>query len=72
MYAICLWLIAIVMGTACVMFGEDLGNPYVIALLAAVAVAAERGHVQLSSELSESVSLVPILFAAVLFGPSRP
>ena len=69
MYAICLWLIAIVMGTACVMFGEDLGNPYVIALLAAVAVAAERGHVQLSSELSESVSLVPILFAAVLFGP---
>src|SRR5690242_2109407 len=46
-----------------------LGNLWVIAFLAIVAAVAERGRVELSSHLSESISLVPTLFAAVLFGP---
>jgi putative nucleotidyltransferase with HDIG domain len=46
-----------------------IGNPYVIALLAIVAAVAERSRVELSSNLSESISLVPTLFAAVVFGP---
>jgi putative nucleotidyltransferase with HDIG domain len=41
----------------------------VIALLAVVAAIAERSRVQLSAGVSESISLVPTLFAAVLFGP---
>src|SRR5258708_35314152 len=46
-----------------------IGNPSVIALLAVVAAVAERSRVELSSNLSESISLVPTLFAAVVFGP---
>jgi putative nucleotidyltransferase with HDIG domain len=45
------------------------GNPWVIAFLAVVAAIAERGRVELTSHLSESISLVPTLFAAALFGP---
>jgi putative nucleotidyltransferase with HDIG domain len=45
-----------------------IGNPFVIALLAAVAAIAERGRIELQSQLSASISLVPTLFAAVLFG----
>lgn len=64
-----LWLVAAVLVGSLFAAGKGLGNAYVVALLAVVALAAERGQVQLSSGLSESVSLVPILFAAVLFGP---
>jgi putative nucleotidyltransferase with HDIG domain len=47
------------------------GSPWVILLLACVAVVAERGSVQMSTrmDLEESISLLPILFAAVLLGP---
>jgi putative nucleotidyltransferase with HDIG domain len=37
--------------------------------LAVVAAVAERGRVQLSSSIQESISLLPTLFVAVLFGP---
>jgi HD-GYP domain-containing protein (c-di-GMP phosphodiesterase class II) len=49
--------------------GDGVGNPLVVVLLATVAAIAERGRIQLRSQLSASISLVPILFAAVLFGP---
>jgi putative nucleotidyltransferase with HDIG domain len=49
--------------------GWSLGNLWVVALLALVAAMAERGRVWLTEDTSESVSLVPTLFAAVLFGP---
>jgi len=47
------------------------GSFWVILLLACVAVVAERGSVQMSTkmDLEESISLLPILFAAVLLGP---
>lgn len=44
-------------------------NSWVVLALAAVAAVAERGRVQLSSTIQESISLLPTLFVAVLFGP---
>jgi HD-GYP domain-containing protein (c-di-GMP phosphodiesterase class II) len=64
-----LWALAGGLVAALALTGRPLGNPYVIALLAVVAAIAERSRVELSSSLSESISLVPTLFAAVLFGP---
>lgn len=49
--------------------GWDLGNPYAVLALAAVAAVAEAGRVRLTSTLEQSISLVPTLFAAVMFGP---
>jgi putative nucleotidyltransferase with HDIG domain len=47
------------------------GSYWVVLLLACVAAVAERGSVQMSTkmDLEESISLLPILFAAVLLGP---
>jgi putative nucleotidyltransferase with HDIG domain len=44
-------------------------NVGVVFALAVVAGVAERGRVQLSSTIQESISLLPTLFVAVLFGP---
>jgi putative nucleotidyltransferase with HDIG domain len=41
----------------------------VVLALAAVAAAAERGSVRLSTNMEQSISLLPTLFAAVVFGP---
>src|SRR5205814_955452 len=49
--------------------GWSLENPGVVAGLAIVASLAERQRVRLTRTLEESISLVPILFVAVLFGP---
>lgn len=49
--------------------GASLGPPLVVAGLAAAAAFAERGSVRLSSTIEESISALPMLFAAVLFGP---
>ena len=68
-YVLVLWVAFLATAAALVMVGQPLGNPYVVALLAVVAAISERMRVQLSANLSESISLVPILFAAVLFGP---
>ena len=44
-------------------------SPLVVAGLAVVALFAERGRVKLGSSLELSISLLPTLFAAVVFGP---
>ena len=49
--------------------GAGIGTAGVVVALAAVAALAERGTVRLSSSIEESISAVPMLFAAVLFGP---
>jgi len=49
--------------------GWSLPNPFVIAGLAAVAAIAEHGRVRINRYLEESISLLPTLFAAVVFGP---
>lgn len=41
----------------------------VVIALAAVAALAERGTVRLSNTIEESISALPIVFTAVLFGP---
>jgi ECF-type riboflavin transporter, S component len=52
-----------------ILSGWSLGSGWVVLALALVAAGAERSSVKLSSMLEESISLVPTLFAAVLFGP---
>jgi putative nucleotidyltransferase with HDIG domain len=47
----------------------DTGPGLVVIGLAAAAAFAERGSVRLSSTVEESISALPMLFAAVLFGP---
>ena len=46
-----------------------MGPPLVVLGLAVAAAFAERGSVKLSSTVDESISALPMLFAAVLFGP---
>src|SRR5215831_5357355 len=56
-------------GAALVIAGYDLGNPAAVIGLAAVAAYGERGHITLRGNLTVSISLLPAVFAAVLFGP---
>jgi putative nucleotidyltransferase with HDIG domain len=49
--------------------GSDIGPAPVVIGLAIVAAVAERSSVRLSSTIEESISALPMLFAAVLFGP---
>jgi putative nucleotidyltransferase with HDIG domain len=68
LYVIVLWLVTGAGALGLFVTVGASGNPYVVALLALVAAFGERGRVHLNADLSESISLVPILFAAVLFG----
>jgi putative nucleotidyltransferase with HDIG domain len=67
----CAVLALAAVGVAFVLWWSDavFGPPLVILGLAGVAVFAERGSVRLSSTIEESISALPMLFAAVLFGP---
>ena len=49
--------------------GESLGAPFVVLALCLVAAVAERGSIRLTTDTEQSISLLPTLFAAVLFGP---
>lgn len=71
MYASVLSLSALGLAAVLVTTADMTGSIWVVALLALVAAIAERGSVQMSStmDLEESISLLPILFAAVLLGP---
>ncbi|MFL6036035.1 MAG: hypothetical protein ACJ74I_13260, partial [Gaiellaceae bacterium] len=50
-------------------FGWDLGDAWTVAALCVIAAVSERGLVRLTSTTSQSISILPTLFAAVLFGP---
>jgi putative nucleotidyltransferase with HDIG domain len=45
------------------------GDGFVVCALCVIAAVAERGRIRLSSAVQESISLLPTLFAALLFGP---
>lgn len=60
---------ALSMAFVLVALGYVVEAPWIVALLTGVAAVAERGTVRLSSNLEESISLLPTLFAAVQFGP---
>ncbi len=51
------------------MQGVGLGNPVAVGALALIAAGAERGSVKFSTSAEQSISLLPTLYAAVLFGP---
>jgi putative nucleotidyltransferase with HDIG domain len=52
-----------------VVSGSDVGPLPVVIGLAIAAAVAERSSVRLSSTIEESISALPMLFTAVLFGP---
>ena len=79
-WALYLWagalsMTAISVGTLLALSGWRFGSPLAVLALAAVAAVAEAGRVRLTSfrsgrgTLEQSISLVPTLFAAVMFGP---
>jgi putative nucleotidyltransferase with HDIG domain len=49
--------------------GHGIGNPLAVAGLAAVAAVAERKRVRLENSIEVSISLLPTVFAAAVFGP---
>lgn len=49
--------------------GHRLEDPWAVAVLVVIAAVAERGRVRLNSTTELSISLLPILFAAVALGP---
>lgn len=69
-YAACLATAALLTWTALI---ERVGPPdatwWIVALLAAVAFLAERQCVAIGANTEMSISVLPILFAAVVFGP---
>jgi len=69
LYTSALGVMTILVAAAVVSDQRSLQSPLVVAALAAVAAAAERGSVRLSSNMEQSISLLPTLFAAVVFGP---
>lgn len=68
-YAIALATAAVILVGSLLAAGETAGQMYVVIVLAAIAVVAERGSVRLSTRAEQSISVLPTLFAAVLFGP---
>ena len=69
-YAAALATIAAGLAVGLSLYGDgDTGPPLVVLGLAIAAAYAERGSVRLSSTVEESISALPMLFAAVLFGP---
>ena len=50
-------------------FGYGLGNATAVVGLACVAAVAERGRVRLGEASEVSISLLPTVFAAAMFGP---
>jgi putative nucleotidyltransferase with HDIG domain len=46
-----------------------LGNPYAVVGLAVIAAVSERGRVRLDSAIEVSISVLPTVFAAAVFGP---
>ncbi len=49
--------------------GYRLGSPWAVVTLALVALYSERGTVRLGKTTEQSISLLPTLFGAVLYGP---
>ncbi len=68
-YVLGLVTAAVVAGTALILAGYRLEAPLVVLALGAVAAVAERSSVQVTRTTEQSISVIPTLIAAVLFGP---
>src|SRR5438128_4864176 len=53
-----------------ILHASSVGSGWAIAVLGVSAAVSEKQRVSLSSETQASISVIPILFAAVLFGPA--
>ncbi len=69
LYVAALVAAAIVTGALLVLSGFGLESPVIVLALAVAAAAAERTTVRLSRNHELSISALPTIFAAVLFGP---
>ncbi len=56
-------------GVGLALAGYDLGNPWAVGALCLAGALGQRGQVEVTGALKVSISLFPILLAAVLFGP---
>jgi putative nucleotidyltransferase with HDIG domain len=61
--------VSLLVAGALVAGGYELGNPFAVGALCVAAALAQRGQLDLSGAHKVSISLFPILLAAVLFGP---
>ncbi len=68
-YSAVLAVIALAVAGALTFEHSKVGSPWGVLCLAGVAAFAERGSVRLTKTTEASISLLPTLFAAVLFGP---
>ena len=62
-------LLCLALGLLGAAFTRGLGSPIAVVGLAVVAGLAERGRVRLGSAIEVSISVLPTVFAAALFGP---
>jgi putative nucleotidyltransferase with HDIG domain len=68
-YVIPLAIAAISVAAALVAQGYGLGDAWSVGALCVIAAVSERGLVRFTSTTSQSISILPTLCAAVLFGP---
>jgi putative nucleotidyltransferase with HDIG domain len=68
-YVLLVDAIAVACIAAMIAAGEGFGNAFAVAGLAAVACYGERGRITLRGHFNVSISLLPAIFAAALFGP---
>ncbi len=66
-YQVCLAALVAVLFVLALPWG--LGSPLAVFGLAIVAAVAERGRVQLDGKMEVSISILPTVFAAAVFGP---
>jgi uncharacterized membrane protein/HD superfamily phosphohydrolase YqeK len=70
LYATGLGLAAIALAGGLILQGQTVGGPaWAVVLLAGLAVLAERQPVRVTASLEMTVSVLPVLFAAVVYGP---
>jgi putative nucleotidyltransferase with HDIG domain len=68
-YFVGVWVVALGVVASLVASRHGLGNPPAVLGLAVVAAYGERGRIKLRGDFNVSISLLPAIFAAVLFGP---
>lgn len=68
-YFLCLAGCATALGAWLIVSEHGFGNSVAVGALAVLGSIAERSRVRLSDNLELSISLLPVLFAAVVFGP---
>lgn len=69
LFAMALMLLAAAGLTSSALLTPTIGDAWIVGILALVAAFAERSTVRIGRDTEQSISLVPTLFAAVLFGP---